>query len=129
METWRIYAIVILMTLSALDLSLTAYYVHKYKTWQPNKPYNLIELNPPLVFLWNNLGFWIGHIIGSIIILTLIFIVGKSAHPIVILVIFLFLCYAMFNHYTNITLLHKLIEQYPSGHLPEKIFGIVEGNN
>lgn len=129
METWRIWVIVILMALSFVDLALTGYYVYKYKSWQPDKPYKLIELNPILVFLWSNLGFWLGHIVGSILILTLVFIVGKSAHWIVIVLLGLFFLYALFNHYNNITLLGKLITKYPSGHLPKKVFGDVVGNN
>jgi hypothetical protein len=129
MEEWRIWAIVILMTLSVLDLGATAYYVNKYKTWQPEKPYKLIELNPLLVFLWNNLGFWFGMIVGSAIILPLIFIVGKTAHWGVLVAMFLVLSWVMFNHYTNINLLHALIDKYPSGHLPVETFGEVIGSN
>ena len=127
--TWRIWVIVILMSLSLIDLSATYYYISKYKQWQPDKPYNLIENNPLLVFLWNNLGFIMGSIVGAVIILSLIFIVGKSAHPIVGLIIFLILCYALQNHYSNINLIHELIIKYPSGHLPVEVFGNVVGNN
>jgi len=126
---WRIYIIIILMILSLTDLILTGYYVHKYRSWQKEKPYKLIELNPLLVFLWTNLGFWLGHIVGSILILSLIYIVGKSAHWIVVLILGLFLLYALQNHFTNINLLHRLIEMYASGHLPRETFGEVIGNN
>jgi len=126
---WRIYIIIILLVLSILDLCLTFYYVSKYKKWQPDKPFNLIENNPLLVFLWNQLGLVFGSIVGAVIIWSLIYIVAKSAHPIVIGIVFLLLIYTMFNHFTNINLLHKLIEQYPSGHLPIETFGEVVGNN
>lgn len=126
---WRIIIIIILMSMSIIDLSLTYYYLRKYKNWQPNKPFNLIENNPLLVFLWNNLGLHLGMIVGSVIILTLIYLVGKSAHPIVVLILFLFLCFALFNHNKNINLLHELIKLYPSGHLPVETFGKVVGNN
>ena len=128
-ENWRIWIIVILMSLSLIDLSATYYYISKYKVWQPDKPFNLIENNPLLVFLWNNMGFIIGSVIGTIIILSLMFIIGKSAHPIVIGIVMIFLIYALQNHYTNINLLNTLIEKYPSGHLPLKVFGEVVGNN
>ena len=128
-ETWRTLAVVILLTLSVIDLGATYYYVNKYKKWQPEKPYNLIEKNPLLVFLWNNLGINIGTVVGAIIIWSLIYIVGKSAHPIFIVLLGIFLVYTLFNHYTNIGLLHKLIIKYPLGHLPEKVFGVVQGNN
>jgi hypothetical protein len=118
-ENWRIWVIVILMTLSLTDLVLTGYYVHKYKTWQPEKEYKLMELNPLLVFLWNNLGFWLGHIIGSVIILSLVFIVGKLGHPIIIILIGLFFLYAIFGHFTNIGLLKELIIKYPNGAIPK----------
>jgi hypothetical protein len=128
-ENWRIYIIVILMTLSLVDLGLTYHYIYKYKKWQPEKPFNLIEKNPLLVFLWNKLGLHLGMFVGSVIILTLIYIVGKEAHWIIVLLLCLFLSWAMFNHYTNINLLHKLIEKYPSGYLPKETFGGVIGNN
>ncbi len=128
-ETWRIWVIAILLFLSVTDLGLTYYYVHKYKNWQPEKPYNLIEKNPLLVFLWNTFGLHLGMFIGSVVILSLIYIVGKSAHPIVVGLLFLFLGYALFNHYTNINLLHSLIDKYPTGYLPKETFGNVTGNN
>ena len=129
METWRIWVLAILLLLSVIDLAATYVYVYKYKQWQPEKPYNLIENNPLLVFLWNNLGLVLGTIVGAAIILSLIFIIGKSAHPIIIGILFLLLAYALSNHYTNIGLLGRLIEKYPSGHLDPNIFGFVEGNN
>ena len=122
-ENWRTYVIVILMILSVVDLSLTYLYIYKYKQWQPDKPYNLMENNPLLVFLWNNLGFIIGSIVGMSIILSLMFIIGKSAHPIIIGIVFIFLTYALFTHYVNIELLSKLIIKYPSGSLPKEIIG------
>lgn len=128
-ENWRVWVIVILLTLSVIDIVATYYYVKTYKDWQPNKPYNLMEKNPLLLFLWNQLGLTLGTIVGAVIIWTLIYIVGKSAHWIVVLLMILFLCYALFNHWTNINLLHKLIEMYPTGHLPEETFGKVIGNN
>ncbi len=129
MEKWRIIIIVILLALSVLDLSLTFYYASKYKKWQPDKPFKMIENNPLLVFLWNQLGLILGTIVGAAIIWTLIFIIGKTAHPIVIGLVGLFLLYALFNHFTNINLIHKLIEKYPTGHLPEDVFGKVIGSN
>jgi len=125
---WRLIVIIVLMTFSVVDLSLTGYYVQKYKKWQPDKPYKLIERNPLLVFLWNTMGLWIGLLVGGVIILSLMFIVGKSAHWLIILLLLCFLSWAMFNHYTNINLLHQLIEKYPSGYLPTEIFGAVVGN-
>lgn len=128
-ENWRIIVIVILLTLSVLDLSLTYYYVNKYKKWQPEKPFNMMERNPLLVFLWNTFGLPLGWFIGSVIILSFVYIVGRYAHPIVVGILGLFLIYALFNHFNNINLLNKLIEKYPLGHLPETVFGKVEGNN
>lgn len=126
---WRMILIIALMTLSVVDLSLTYYYVAKYRAWQPEKPFKLIELNPLLVFLWTRLGLKIGMFVGSVIILSLIFIVGKYSHWSIALILFLTLCFALFNHYNNINLLHQLIEKYPSGYLPAETFGQVEGNN
>ena len=127
---WRLIVTIILITLSLTDLILTYYYVSKYKKWQPNKPYNLIEKNPLLVFLWNNFGLKIGMIIGSIIILSLIYLVCKSANPIILIILFFLLCWTIgINHIKNINLLKELIIKYPSGYLPKKIFGEVMGNN
>ena len=129
METYRLIIIIVVMGLCIADLLLTAFYVYRYKQWQPNKPYKLIELNPILVFLWNNLGFTMGMIVGSIILLTLNFIIAKNAYWMIPLVLIGFLVFTLFNHAKNISLLFQLIEKYPLGHLPEKIFGSVVGNN
>jgi len=125
----QLIIITTLIILSIIDLSLTFYYVDKYKKWQPNKPYDLIERNPLLVFLWNNFGLYLGMFIGAVIILSLIYLVGKTAHWAVILLLFLVFGYTLYNHYVNINLLHQLIEKYPTGHLSEQIFGKVVGNN
>lgn len=126
---WRIIALVVILTLGILDLSLTAYYVYKYKKWQPEKPYKMIELNPLLVFLWNNFGLIMGMFIGSVIILSLQYLVVRGAHWVIVLILFCLLCFAAYNHFINIDLLHKLIEKYPSGHLPVETFGDVIGSN
>ena len=128
-ENWRTYALVIILILGIIDLTLTYVYVSKYKTWQPEKPYKLIENNPLLVFLWNNMGFTLGMIVGFIIILSLQYIVVKSAWWPIVLILFLVLCWVMYNHYNNFHLLNQLIEKYPSGYLPEEVFGKVVGNN
>ncbi len=126
---WKIYLLIILMTLSVIDLGLTFYYINTYKNWQNSKPYNMIEMNPLLVFLWNNFGLKLGMFIGSVIILSLVYIVGKTAHPLVSFLLLAVLTWTMFNHTKNIGLLTKLIELYPSGSLPEKVFGKVIGSN
>ena len=128
-HNWRTIAIIILLLMSLIDLGATYYYVYKYKQWQPEKPFNLIENNPLLVLLWNMFGLTLGTIIGAVVIWSLIYILARSAHPIVVGIVFLFLCYALFNHWTNLNLLSKLIIKYPTGHLPEKVFGKVIGNN
>jgi len=129
METWRTIALVLILTLCLIDLSLTYYYVQKYKYWQPQKPYKLIELNPLLRFLWNNLGLIFGTIVGAVIIFTLNYLVAKSGHWIIVSLLLLFLCWAIYNHTNNINLLHQLIEKYPSGYLPVETSGEVVGNN
>jgi len=120
---------IIIATLCILDLVLTFYYVYKYKKWQPNKPYNLIELNPLLVFLWNKFGLITGMIIGGLIILFLNIVVSIYSHWSIILILLLALCFVMYKHFKNIKLLNKLIKQYPTGYLPEEKFGEVIGNN
>jgi hypothetical protein len=129
METYRIILITIVMILSLTDLVMTAIYIEKYKKWQPEKPYKSMELNPILVFLWNNLGFIIGMIIGSVILLSLNFIIAKNTYWLIPIILGIFIIFNIFNHMKNFGLLNELIRQYPSGHLPQEIFGKVAGNN
>lgn len=126
---WRIILIIVIMTLSVIDLSATFYYVSKYKSWQPEKPYKLIELNPLLIFLWTKLGFILGSFVGSVIILSLVYIVVRYSHWTIVGLLLIVLIWTMFNHSNNIQLLWKLMEKYPSGYLPTEIFGVVEGSN
>ena len=121
--------VVIILTLSLIDLTLTYYYINKYKKWQPDKPYKMMERNPLLVFLWNKLGLNLGMFVGAVIILTLNYIICSEAHPIIIGILLLALCFVLFNHFKNIDLLINLIRKYPIGHLPEEVFGKVIGNN
>lgn len=121
--------IIILLTLSIIDLTATYIYVRTYRNWQPNKPYNLMENNPLLTFLWNNIGLELGMLVGACIILTLIYLVGKSAWMPLVILLLLVLLYTIYKHYVNFNLLYKLIKMYPSGYLPEAIFGVVIGNN
>jgi len=128
-ENWRQIAIVVILSLGFLDLFLTLFYIYIYKNWQPNKPYSLIEKNPFLVFLWNKLGLFFGSFVGATIILTLQYIITKEAHWIIVGLLFCFLLFTLYNHYTNINLLSSLINKYPEGHLPVETFGKVIGNN
>lgn len=128
-DNWRTVVIFAFIFLSVIDLGLTYSYINKYKSWQPDKPYELMERNPLLIMLWNFFGLKIGTIIGGVIILTLIYIISKSAHWAIVLILGLLLLFTMYNHYVNINLLDKLILNYPSGHLPEEVFGKVIGNN
>jgi len=128
-ENWRAIAVIVILSLGFLDLFLTLFYVDSYKKWQQNKPYKLIELNPLLVFLWNKLGLFLGMFVGAVFILTLQYIVIKEAHWIVVLLLFGFLLFTLYNHFNNISLLYQLISKYPSGYLPVETFGEVVGNN
>jgi len=125
----RILLVMIVMTLCVLDLCLTYYYVYNYKKWQPDKPYKLIELNPLLRLSWEKFGLHLGMFIAVVVILALNYIISKEAHWIIVAILIGFLIFAMLNHARNITLLTKLISEYPSGHLPIAIFGKVIGNN
>lgn len=125
----RTILIIVIMTLCVLDLVLTYHYVWKYKQWQPNKPYKLIELNPLLRFVWNKLGFHFGMFVAGVLIIGLNYFVARYAHWSVVFILLAFLIFAMYNHAHNTILLYKLIEQYPSGYLPVETFGYVPGNN
>lgn len=129
LNNWRLYVLILVMIASTFDVCLTYYYINKYKTWQPDKPYNLMERNPLLVFLWNKLGLVFGTLSGLVIILTLEAIIIKEAHWVIVLILLGLLVFAFSNHYSNINLLNKLIEKYPSGYLPVETFGEVVGNN
>ena len=129
MNNWRFYIVIIILGLCLIDLVATYYYVYTYKQWQLNKPYNLIEMNPLLRFLWNKFGFHLGMFIGAVVILSLNYIIAKEAHWIIVCLLLGFLLFAIFNHFNNIILIGKLITKYPSGILPTKIFGEVVGNN
>ncbi len=128
-ETWRMIAIVVILLLGVADLILTYHYVKTYRGWQETKPFNMIELNPLLVFLWNNLGLIVGMLVGSVMILTLQFLVARNAHWGFVILLGVILCWVMYNHSNNISLLNQLIEKYPSGHLPVETFGNVIGSN
>ncbi len=125
----RLIFILGLLLLSLTDILVTYYYVRKYRKWQPDKPYSLIERNPLLNFLWNKLGLLFGTIIGSIIILSLIFFVANFGHISIVILLIIVIVWVLFNNFKNIKLLNKLIKKYPTGYLPEKTFGKVEGNN
>lgn len=129
METWRLYLMIFIMCLSLADLIATYYYIYTYKNWQPDKPYESMELNPLLRFLWKQFGLHLGMFIGMVLILSLNYIICKDAHWIVLVLLAIIFTFAMTNHIKNIGLLTKLIAKYPSGHLPEQIFGKVVGNN
>lgn len=128
-EAWRLIATAVILSLGIADLIMTFRYIRKYKRWQPNKPYKLMEKNPLLVFLWKKLGIEKGTIAGGLIILFLIYIIGLNTHWSIIALLFTFQVGAILGHRKNMKLLNKLINKYPSGHLPEKTFGKVEGNN
>lgn len=125
----RLIMLCLIMALCVIDLSLTYYYVAKYKQWQPNKPYKLIELNPLLRFSWEKFGLQFGMILASIVILALNFVIARDSHWAIAVLLLCVLTWALFNHAKNIGLLFQLIKKYPLGHLPIAVFGKVIGNN
>lgn len=129
MELWREIVLIVVLCLSAVDLALTYTYVKKYKKWQPHKPYRMMESNPLLVLCWDNLGLKSGGAIADIIILTINALIVIYLHWAVSIILFILLIITFMAHRKNFKLLNKLIKKYPSGHLPEKTFGKVEGNN
>lgn len=126
---FRNWLVVGLLVLSIVDLTLTFFYIKQYKSWQPNKPYKMIENNSLLVFLYERLGFYIGSFVGVVVILTLVYLVGRYSHWGVALFLGIVLCWAMYNHFHNFGLLYQLIEKYPLGSLPVETFGKVIGSN
>ena len=117
------------LSMGIIDLALTYDYLTKYKKWQPNKPFNMIEMNPLLVFLLNRYGIKAGLLSGGIVILIIQFIIALDAHWVVVALLIIFQIYALFNHNKNLNLLDKLIKKYPTGYLPKETFGEVVGNN
>lgn len=129
MNDLRFSLLILALSLAILDLFLTYIYVKRYKKWQPKKPYNLIEMNPLLVFLWNRLGLNLGTIIGSVIIISIIYFIAVYIHIALVILLLLTQLFALVNHNKNINLLDKLIKKYPDGKIPKETFGKVEGSN
>jgi len=112
---WRKFIIVLLIVISFLDLASTFYYINSYSEWRPDVPYNQMEANPLLLLLWNNFGLLTGTILGAFIIWILLYIVGKKAHWLIILIVLLALSFGVVNNINHIGMLNKLIELYPTG--------------
>lgn len=129
MNNLRFLLLILTLSLAIIDLILTYIYVKRYKNWQPKKPYNLIEMNPLLVFLWNRLGLNLGMIVGSVIIMSIIYFIAVYTHIALVILLLVTQFFALWNHNKNIKLLDKLIKKYPDGKLPKETFGKVEGSN
>lgn len=129
MNDLRFMLLVLALACAIIDLLLTYMYVKRYKNWQPNKPYNLIEMNPLLVFLWNTLGLNLGMIIGSVIIISIIYFIAVYTHIALVILLLATQFLTLLNHNKNIDLLNKLIKKYPEGKLPKETFGKVKGSN
>jgi len=113
----RVIIFAIFVFLFLLDMMSTFYYVSNYSEWQPEKPYNLMEKNPMLVFLWNLLGLPIGTIVGGAIILSLLYLIafkssGGCGWVTIGGIVCLFI-FAIINNIINTNLLIKLREIYP----------------
>lgn len=119
----------IAITLSIIDLGLTEKYLRKYKKWQPNKPYKEIEKNVILLYAWKKWGFNKGMIFGGVTVFIINLLVILFTPMWVVVILIGVLSFTIWNHSKNLKLLKKLIKKYPSGHLPEKTFGKVAGNN
>jgi len=129
MNDLRFLLFILALAWAIADLGLTYIYVKRYKNWQPNKSYNLIEMNPLLVFLWNTLGLNLGMIIGSVIMVSIIYFIAVYTHIALVILLLATQFFALLNHNKNINLLNKLIKKYPDGKLPKETFGKVEGSN
>lgn len=108
---------ILLIIMSIVDLGLTYNYVSTYKNWQPDRPYSDMEANPLLLFLWNNCGLFLGQILGALIIWTLIFIIVKEAHWLVILSLIGVFIFGIIINLIHISQLHNLIKLYPTGYI------------
>lgn len=120
---------ILIMLFSGFDLMLTSTYIATYKAWQPKKPYRLIEKNPLINLCLEKLGLRNGLLASLPIIFILNVFLLLILHWIILLVWLLIMFFVMYNHYKNFTLLGKLIDKYPNGHLPKDKFGEVIGNN
>ncbi len=119
----------IAITLSITDLYLTNKYLKKYKKWQPNKPFNQIEKNVILLYNLKKWGFKRGMIFGGIVVFVINLLVIFFTPMWVVIILICILSFTIWNHLKNMKLLRKLIKKYPTGYLPKKVFGEVEGNN
>ena len=112
-QSWRKYAIFFILLLGFLDFSLTYYFVDTYKTWQPDRLFEDMEMNPILITLWNTFGLKLGMLIGMLILLPIQYFIAKKVWIGLVILFGGFLLFIMYNHYINITLLHELMKLHP----------------
>lgn len=115
-QSWRKYAVILILLLGFIDMATTYYFVDTYSNWQPDRPFEDMEVNPILLYLWNNLGFEFGMAIGFIILMSLNYIVARYAWIGVVLLFVVVLTFTLYNNITNINTLHELIKLYPTGY-------------
>jgi hypothetical protein len=104
-----------MVLLSFIDLSLTYFYIKTYSNWIPERLFSEMEQNPLLLFLWNNFGLELGTLFGALIILSLIYLIGKKANLIVAIPVIGVLVFAIFINIQHIIMLFDLIKLYPTG--------------
>ncbi len=119
----------IAITLSITDLYLTKKYLIRYRKWQPNKPLNKIEKNIILLYTFKKWGFEKGMMFGGVIVFIINLLVIFFTPMWVVVILICILSFTIWNHLKNMKLLEKLIKKYPTGYLPKKVFGEVEGGN
>ena len=99
---------IIVLILFGIDMLLTVSYVYKYKEWQPEKPYNQMEKNPLLVWLWNHVGLIEGWVIGVIIIASILLTLFAFTDKWFAFMMIGIYSLVIFNHIKNFWLLHIL---------------------
>lgn len=112
-ENWRKYAIALLLILSVIDITLTFVYLNQYHNWQPDKAFNQMESNPLLLFLINILGLNFGLVIGSIIIWSLLVLIGKKGAWYVVVPVAFVLIFASIITLIHLNMLHELMDKFP----------------
>lgn len=99
------------MLLSVIDLTMTYFYIRQYKAWQPDKSFNKMESNWVLLFTWGKFGLNLGMVLGSIVILSLIFTWLTLTHWILWVITAIVLLAAIRNHIKNFIILNHLIKK------------------
>lgn len=114
---WRKVFLITILILSLIDLGLTYNYINEYSNWQINKPFNEMEQNILLVYLWNVFGLKLGMVIGALIIWSLLILISRSASWIILISLLAVFIFGIVINIMHTIQLYDLIKLYPLGYI------------